>query len=300
MKKLKAIFVMVGLVTGIVSVSGQERITKKFTGIDEIEISVSSGDAIFKKSSNNEVSVELVHTFNIEYVPSFRQSGSKLDIDDKEAGGRYNSYSGSATWTFYIPDNINVEFETGSGDAEIAGLSLEFEMSSGSGDFDITNSKGEIEIKTGSGDIDVRNVEGDLEFSTGSGDIELGDVVASIKASTGSGSVDADDIEISERSSFSSGSGDVAVTLAKTPDFDLSVSSGSGDATLDFNGNQMEGVVVMQINKERGRIRAPFDFDSEEELGEGRNTRLKKTKKFSDKDIRISVRSGSGTAEINK
>lgn len=300
MKNLKPILVMIGILTAVVSVSGQEKITKKYTGIDEIEISVSSGNAIFKKSTNDEISVELVHTFDIDYDPTFRQSGSKLDIDDKNVGNRNNSYSGSATWTFYIPDNLNVEFETGSGDAQIADLSLEFEMSSGSGDFDIRNSKGEIEISTGSGDIEVSGVEGELELSTGSGDIELEDVVAAIEASTGSGSVDGEGIEISDRSSFSSGSGDVEVALSKTPDFDISVGSGSGDATLDFSSNQIEGLVVMEVNKDRGRIRAPFDFDSEEEIDQGRNTKLKKTKKFGDKAIRVRVSSGSGTAEVIK
>ncbi|MEQ9403643.1 MAG: DUF4097 family beta strand repeat-containing protein [Cyclobacteriaceae bacterium] len=297
---MKPVLVMIGMLVGMISVSGQEKINREFTGIDEIEISVSSGDAIFKKSSDSKVSVELVHTFNIDYDPEFRQSGSSLDINDKNVGRRNNSYSGSATWTFYVPDNLEIKFTTGSGDAEVADLSLEFAMSSGSGDFEIKNSKGEIEITTGSGDIEIRNLEGELKLSTGSGDIELEAVIAGIKASTGSGSVEAEDIELSDRSSFSSGSGDVEVTLAKSPDFDISVGSGSGDAVLDFNGNKIEGLVVMEVSKNRGRIRAPFDFDSVEEIDQGRNTKLKKTKKFGGKDIQIRVSSGSGTAVIAK
>ncbi len=280
--------------------TAQERMTKTYSDIDEIEISVSSGDIIIRKASGNEITVELEHTFNFDYDPEFRESGSKLDISDNRTKTRYNSYSGSATWTLTIPDNLSVEFDTGSGDAEISDLSIEFEMNSGSGDFGLRNAKGEIEVKTGSGDIDIVGAEGELELTTGSGDIELEEVVAEIDATTGSGNVDAESVELSERSSFSSGSGDVEVVLAKSPDFDISVSSGSGDASLDFSGQKIEGLVVMQINKHRGRIRAPFDFDTEDEIDEGRNTRLRKTKKFGNKDIEIRISTGSGTAAISE
>jgi len=297
---MKPMLVAIGILAGITSVSGQERITKTYEGVDEIEISVSSGSAIFKKSSTNKITIELEHTFDIEYNPTFRKDGSKLDINDKNIV-RNRNYSGSSTWTFTIPDNLEVEFETGSGDAEIADLTIEFDMSSGSGDFDISNSDGEIEISTGSGDIEASNVKGDLEFSTGSGDIDLDKVVAAIDASTGSGNVDGTDIELSDRSSFSSGSGDVEVALAKSANFDISVSSGSGDAALNFGGNKIDGVLVMEINKDRGRIRTPFDFDTEEEIDQGRNNiKVRKTKKFGSKDIQIRISSGSGTAEITQ
>lgn len=299
LEKMKPALIILGILVGITSINGQEKITKTYTGIDEIEISVSSGDAIFKKSTSNEVTVELIHTFDIDYDPTIRQNGSKLDIDDRNVARSNRSYSGKATWTFTIPDNLEVEFETGSGDAEIADLTLEFEMSSGSGDFEIRNSDGEIEISTGSGDIDATDVTGDLEFSTGSGDIDLDKIYAAIDASTGSGNVDAENITISDGSSFSSGSGDVEVALSETPAFDISVGSGSGDATLDFNNNEIEGTVVMQINKNKGRIRAPFSFDKEEEITQGRSSvQLRKTKKFNSKDIQVKVSSGSGTAEI--
>ena len=49
MKIQKPILVLLGIVTGIISVTAQERMSRTYTGIDEIEISVSSGDAVFKK-----------------------------------------------------------------------------------------------------------------------------------------------------------------------------------------------------------------------------------------------------------
>lgn len=300
MKNLKPFLIALGVFTASLSVSAQQRMAKTYTGLDEIEITVSSGDIILKKASGKEIKVELEHTFDIEYNPVMRQSGSKLDIDDKNVGREYNNYSGSATWTFYIPDNIEVEFKTGSGNAEIAGLNIEFEMNSGSGDFDMRNSKGEIEISTGSGNIEINDSEGWFRLGTGSGDIDLEDLLAEVNAQTGSGDIEANNIELSERSYFGTGSGDSEVMLAKPTNFDISVSSGSGDASLDFNGNVIEGEIVMTVNKKRGEIRAPFDFDSEEEIDEGRNTKLKKTKKLGDKDVQINVSSGSGTAKISK
>jgi hypothetical protein len=80
------------------------------------------------------------------------------------------------------------------------------------------------------------------------------------------------------------------------------VNSGSGDATLDFGGNKIEGKVIMTANKKNGKIIAPFTFDKTEEVDNGSdsNVRIRKTAQLGTNDIEIKVGTGSGTAEIKK
>lgn len=318
-KEIKAFLTVLIVLTGSFSAFSQKTLDKSFSGIDAIDMSVGSGDAVFKKSSGKEVTVKLSHTYNFDYNPTVEKRGSTLYIDEDEVNNRNRSYSGSATWTFEIPDGLEIEFNTGSGDFDIAGLSVDLDMNSGSGDFSsgetdgtfnlktgsgdfrIENSKGDFMVKTGSGEIDAREIEGKLKLKTGSGDIELSNVVAEISGSTGSGDISGNGIKLDGISSFKTGSGDVEIELTESPQFSITASTGSGDAVIDFGGNKIEGLIVMKANKRNGEIVAPFDFDSVEEIDNGRNNvTIKKTKKFGSKDIQIKISSGSGTAEISK
>jgi hypothetical protein len=87
--------------------------------------------------------------------------------------------------------------------------------------------------------------------------------------------------------------------LASAPAHDISLNSGSGDAILDFNGNKIEGLIVMKANKKNGVIKAPFDFDKTEEIEQGRDqVAIKKTTQRGTSDVKISIGTGSGVAQI--
>lgn len=172
-------------------------------------------------------------------------------------------------------------------------------VSTGSGDLDIEAFDGVLDGSTGSGTIRVLNSKGELKLNCGSGNIRITDSQAEFRASTGSGDVAARNLKLVAASRFNSGSGDAQVQLAGSPMFDISVGSGSGNAELDFNGNEISGDIVMTANKKNGRIVAPFDFDKTEETMEGgdqvtvRKSVVKGTQK-------ISVSTGSGEAIIRK
>ena len=171
----------------------------------------------------------------------------------------------------------------------------------GSGDIDLYEVNGEFKFNTGSGDVHLENANGDFRLNCGSGDIRMKDVTAIISANVGSGDITAREITLDGGSSFNSGSGTATVVLAVSPKYDISVNSGSGDATLDFNGNNISGYVEMKANKKNGRITAPFAFDREEEIKQGGGqTVIKKTAQIGSSDVRIKVGTGSGTASIEK
>ena len=129
-----------------------------------------------------------------------------------------------------VPDNVAVEFDVGSGDAVVRGVSsLALEV--GSGDAEARQVKGAVSAKVGSGDIALADI-GALEVSSiGSGDLEARQVRGAAKVgSIGSGDLElhdvAGDVEIG-----SIGSGDA--DLAKVGGSVELGSIGSGDIDID-------------------------------------------------------------------
>ncbi|GJM30359.1 MAG: hypothetical protein DHS20C17_29940 [Cyclobacteriaceae bacterium] len=289
-----------------------QQINQNFSGIEEIEISTGSSDCVLKKGSGTDVNVKLQHTRGENFKPTVRQSGSKLMISEDNQGNN----RGEATWTLSIPDGLEVSLNTGSGDFEAADLEVELSLNAGSGDFELENLKGAVETNAGSGDLEidtfagrlhsnvgsgdleVANVTGDIKLNAGSGDMELSNIHAQIDANVGSGDIEANKIIVSGKSQFNSGSGDVEIVLGESLKHDITVNSGSGDASLDFNGNEIDGMVTMTANKHNGDIEAPFAFDKEEEINNGDHTTIKKTARLGTGSVKIKVGTGSGTASI--
>ena len=313
----KITFFLIGSFISSTIVFAQETITKTYDGVENINLSTSSGDGIIKKGSGNRVKVTLEYTYDDDsFEPIFEQSGNRLEL--KEIFERNSRTSGRSTWTLEIPDDIDVRFNTGSGDLKIDDLKIELRSNLGSGDVELRDLIGDIDVNTGSGDIDVDNLDGELRANTGSGKIEIADskgdidvnagsgyirlnrITGAFGINVGSGDITASGLNITGSSSFNSGSGDTEVVLVSALDHDISVNSGSGDAVLDFNGNKIEGEILMKASKRNGRIEAPFSFDKEYEEDRGRQVIMIKEAKIGNKAIRIRVSTGSGTARIIK
>lgn len=306
------------LAFAISTVHGQKT-SKTFTGIKKINLSTSSGNCKLIKGTTNEVQISVTDTYSTnDFKPIMEQDGSVLEL--KEDFVKHGSYSGSSSWELTIPDNMEVRFSSGSGNFEANNIAVKISgntgsgnykwksikgdsrINTGSGDISIEDSNGEIDLNTGSGDVDIMKAEGDLHANSGSGKINLVGVKGKIYANVGSGDISGKELVLTSKGMFNSGSGDVNIKLASSPAYPISVNSGSGDAVLDFNGNKIEGKVIMTVNKRNGNIVAPFPFDKTEELNDhgDDNVRIQKTARFGAKDIEIKVSSGSGTAEVRK
>ncbi len=293
----------------------QERISKSFAGIKSISINTSSSDCILKKGSSSEVKVDLEHTYSKSFEPVIDKEGSTLVIKELFEKG---STRGQGKWTLTVTDNMDIRFNTGSGNLEAADLDFELDMNTGSGNIELDKVKADLRFNTGSGNIlltevdgvysantgsgsfQLDNAKGDFRLNTGSGDIRIKNVNAAISANTGSGNVRASGITLAGKCTFNTGSGDATVQLQAAPEFDISVNSGSGDSEIDFSGNTITGLIVMKANKKNGRIEAPFDFDKVEEEKSGSQTIVKKTVQIGSSDVKIKISTGSGTASISK
>lgn len=306
------------LVSAVFMTHAQTQVSKSFKGVKSIRMNTSSGNCKIVKSQDATVGVNVSHGYDAGvFEPIFEQNGDRLELrEDYQA----RTVSGSSPrWTLTIPETVEVRFRTGSGDIEAADMKLrldattgsgnvafrkisgEITVNTGSGDFDLEDSEGLIDISIGSGTARVTNSRGELKLSCGSGNIRIADSQAEFRANTGSGDVIGRNITLAGSSKFSSGSGDTQVVLSGTPKYDIAVGSGSGNAELNFNGNEIAGEIVMMANKHNGRIVAPFEFEKVEEIKQwGDQVTVKKTVTKGNAAHRVSVTTGSGEATLRK
>jgi hypothetical protein len=295
----------------------QKEVTKTFSGIKKIRMGTASGSCVIKKGDNATVKIELKYTYDDDdYTPSFDQQGDVLVVKEKFHS---NSSNGSADWKLTVPDNLSIQFTTGSGDVEASGLALDLNATTGSGDFVFTGTTGDIECTTGSGGVELENVngtikatsgsggfrvrsaKGNLKLTSGSGNHRISETTAELQVTTGSGSINCTSIMLEGPSSFTTGSGTAEVQFAASPKHDLSISSGSGDAIVNFGGNEINGEIVMKASKKHGNIEAPFEFDKTEELSHSHNdVTIQKTAVKGTGKPRISISTGSGDAVLKK
>jgi hypothetical protein len=76
-------------------------------------------------------------------------------------------------------------------------------------------------------------------------------------------------MEIEDRSEFDTASGYIEIILAATPTHDMELETASGDVVLNYNGNLVVGQFDFTARRDRGRIDAPYKFDTEEEFVRG-------------------------------
>jgi len=287
---------------------------QSYEGIKNLNLTTGSGDIIVKKSSGSQVTLMLEHSFGDSYNPSIDQRGDRLIIKD----GKNRGNSGDQTYTLMVPDNTNINFTTGSGNISASGLTVDLNGNTGSGDLEFTQMKGEVSINAGSGDLNVSEYDGnlklnvgsgdatidgykgDLTINCGSGDLEAENIAAEIHINAGSGSLELENTTFTGKSALNAGSGTVNVSLGASLKHDLAINAGSGKANLDMNGNSFGGILVLEAEKKKGKIDAPYTFDKTEEIKENGQTKIRKTVKMGNESVKIKIATGSGVASVEK
>lgn len=313
MKKLALSLIFVSFLFFIAT--AQKVVDKTFKVKETVTISTVSGDCIIKKGNENEIKVHLSYTYDDDcFSPEFNEESDLLEIKEEFDG----NCSGKSEWTITVPENTNVKFNSASGDGEITGVAKSIYANTASGDIKLSNLKGEVKINsasgdvklnkvnadlkinTASGDIEAENLEGKVKINTASGDIDIKNANAELKVNSASGEIEAENIVISSKSSFNTASGDVEVSLAKSSSYDLTLSSASGDVTLDYNGNDLNGFYEFTARVKKGKIISPVKFDREEVITKnGKKYDVKSFTKGNSTPI-ILIKTSSGTAKLVK
>lgn len=247
---MKYVFRLTALVLNVMLLSASthayrdREVEKTFDAKEVVRINTVSGDCIIKKGSGDKIEVRVTYDMHPDdvYEPEFRERSNSLRLNESIHG----SCSGSSLWTVSVPEGTRIKFSSASGEFRAEDLSGEFEVSTASGDIEMINCRGEFELSSASGNVIAESCGGSFDMSSASG------------------SVEAMEVEIDYASEFSSASGDVEVVLAKGCEQDLTVSTASGRAVLNYNGNPLTGSFEFVCKVRRGRVDSPVEFEWEE------------------------------------
>jgi DUF4097 and DUF4098 domain-containing protein YvlB len=263
------------------SALAQEEVNKSFDAKSMLKVVSVSGDCTIEKSTNNKIEVHLTYTFSddcFEYI--INETADRLEI--REKFNNHGSCSGMSKWTIRVPENIEVRFSSASGDFYMNGIHNGVKASTASGDLTVKNTVGNVDLNTASGDIEVEFTKGSFDLSSASGD------------------VDAVSVEITDESYFSSASGDVGVVLLKSSDYDLKLSSASGNSVLDYNGNEIKGFFEFTARVDKGDIISPIAFDKEEVIEKYDHEYDVKSFTKGNSSPKITLKTASGKAKLIK
>jgi len=196
--------------------------------------------------------------------------------------------------------NGNLDLNTASGNIKMESVSGKSKLTTASGDIIGKNVTGEMKISVASGNVNIQSSKSNIDANSASGDIVLANIIGALKLNTASGNVEADQVEIASESSFNTASGDVKVKLAKSAEYDLTLSTASGNVGLDYNGNEMKGYFEFTARYEKGEIVSAVKFDKEEVVEiEGKKYDKKSFTKGSSSP-KITLKTSSGTIRFGK
>jgi Putative adhesin len=249
--------------------TGQFDRTLKVTGTPDIEVSTGSGDITIRSGDSGTIHVVgHIHASSmsswfgggassdekikrLEANPPIEQTGNMVRIGRIEDPDLRRNISISYEVT--LPANSNLRANTGSGNAQIDGISAPVKVSTGSGDVSLRNISGEVRANTGSGNVSGENIKANFHGETGSGDVRIhGTGTGDVFASTGSGNIEVQDMKGSLRAR--TGSGDVMANGVATSAWDVQTGSGNvrmqlpGNAAFELNAETSSGSI--DINRE--------------------------------------------------
>ena len=315
LRHLISILMVALLVMAATAYAGpDEEISKTFDGKKRVIIETVSGDCLIKAGSSNQIEVNVVYSYRGDdcYDPIIRETTNAIRIGEDF----YCNTRGDSKWTVTVPSDTKVRFssasgnltiegrlsditaETASGDIDIRDFDGELRIETASGDVDIEESTGELKVNTASGEITAANVSGLILFDAASGDVEIVRSEGTFEVATASGDVNARQVVLDGISDFSTASGEAYVALGKAAEYDLTVSSASGDAIVNYAGNEPVGYFEFIAQARRGDIEAPYDFDEEEEFRQYRQKYVRKVFTRGGDDPRIEISTASGEAVL--
>jgi len=233
----------------------------------------------------------------MSYEPRMEERRDTLYLEEKMHGNNPKGYS---TWTVEVPDDIEIDFKSATGNLAVAGLNLEIDGSTGTGNIELSQVEGKYDLSSGTGDVEAYDSEGEFEFSSGTGNVEIKNCKGNFDASSGTGDVNAEGLTLEFDGEFSSGTGDAEVSFPDGTDFELRVSSGTDDAILNMNGKQVKGYFEFTCHARKGRIVCPVKFDNEEEYKQNDQTYLRKSFTQGKDTPKIYIKTGTGTAKLEK
>ena len=236
-------------------------INKTYPKKEYVELKAILGSCKVIKSGDDMIHINLIYSFKVEeYNADFSESADRLSLEEEFST---KSPEGESFWIISIPENTKINFKSGTGNFSAEGI------------------ESEIKVETGTGSITINHVSGYFSISSGTGSIQIRDII------------------IEKSSKFNSGTGNVSVVLSRSPDRDISVTSGTGNAILDYRGNTLKGFFEFGAIQNKGRIVSPVKFETEDIIPNGNLYNEIKSFRIDDEDEpRINIMTGTGLAKL--
>ncbi|MBQ4370713.1 MAG: DUF4097 family beta strand repeat protein [Oscillospiraceae bacterium] len=220
-------------------------------GVEQIFVSETSDDVIFKPSEDGLIHIEYRETKNVTHTSSLENG--KLTVRRLKTSP--DTFRFWLTDLFsvidgrvivFIPEGLScsVECKGSSGDIALSALSFtDLSVSLSSGDIKVENcSAGAAVISGTSGDIRISGltVDGDISVSLTSGEISGSDIICGGSASlkTTSGDIDLASFAAEKAFSCKVSSGDIEIASLASPD--IMAKASSGDIKLTVLGDEKE------------------------------------------------------------
>ena len=210
-----------------------------------INVEVGSSDAVYIEMertirvNDEDEARELLRQLH-DY--SFEQRGNDVMIESRymeKKNRRWNNWGGrnrfKVSITVRVPEEYNLDFETGAGNIEVADLGGEVYGTTGAGNIIIGDVYGTVKITTGAGNIGIDGATDRVEVTTGAGNVDLKNVTGFVRANTGAGNVSARIASQPESDSrLESGAGNVTVYLDRNVGVYVNAVASMGSASCDF------------------------------------------------------------------
>ncbi|RKO26774.1 hypothetical protein D7Z96_03095 [Pseudarthrobacter phenanthrenivorans] len=146
----------------------------------------------------------------------------------------------SAVISIAVPENIDVEAGTVSGDGMVSGVTGHTRLNTVSGSVMADSTSGELHINTVSGEVAARNHTGILTAKSVSGEVTASGHLSNIRANTVSGDMSFDLLGFTKDFGANSVSGDLTIRLPHDVGVDIVAKSASGAVVI---GDQRYAVV---------------------------------------------------------
>lgn len=311
----------------------EQLIEKQFSAVKSILVQTISGDLELKQSPDTLVHVRITFSFTSGYKTKLEMQGQELQLG--ETIDRNNT-DGQSKFILLIPNGLPVTFISASGTCHAQDLFMDLNVKNASGDIELNRINGKIIVKTASGDLDGTALTGDIYYNGASGNVKLidsngtitvkgassdfwgrgltgkadislasgnltiRDSKLTVQAKTASGDIAVRDVKLDGSSELKTASGTVLLRLSAPLQSDLHIKSATGRITLQLNAHAPNATFICRIEKERGRISSPFNFDSERVIEENGHIFLEKTVKIGNTCCTVIISCNSGDLFIEK
>lgn len=239
-----------------------EEVTKSFAVTGRPSVRVETNDGGVRVTSGDAKQVE----FRVEYEGyelgknlrvDARQDGDKVELIARVTGHWGLNFGWGHNRRLHIevhmPQQGDLQVETGDGSVETAGLSGTLNVHTGDGavranalegtidlhtsDGSITvdTLKGNIRLRTGDGAIEARELDGKVEADSGDGHVRLAGRFEALNVKTGDGSVDTKVLSGSKMTAdWILRTGDGSVDVSLPADFQANIDATTGDGRISL------------------------------------------------------------------